>query len=223
MIELKHLSKSFSGRCILEDISLKIDKGSIVTLFGPTGCGKSTLLEMMAGLQLPTSGEAIVPKRDKAMVFQDYAVFPWMTVLKNVTFTLSIVGVPRDQRKGIALDYLRKVGLSDALNKYPSQLSGGMKQRLALARALAVKPRIIFMDEPFASVDAQTREQLQDLLLDIWSSNPVTIIMVTHDIEEATYLSDKIVLFSASPSSRVTDIIEVNAPRPRRRDAQSFG
>ncbi len=156
------------------------------------------------------------PRHDIAMVFQDYAVFPWKNVLDNVTFTLSIVGVPKQQSQEIALGYLDKVGLLSSKTKYPSQLSGGMKQRLAIARALCVQPKIMLLDEPFASVDELTRQQLQELLLHIASATKVTIVLVTHDVAEAVYLSDKIFLFTPTPGT-IYKTIEVNSPRPRRR------
>jgi NitT/TauT family transport system ATP-binding protein len=156
------------------------------------------------------------PKHDIAMIFQDYAVFPWMTVVQNVIFTLKLRGVPRSEREPKAMHYLKKMGLADSRNKYPSQLSGGMRQRLALARALAVHPKIILMDEPFAAVDALTRERLQDDLLRLWDETRVTIIMVTHDTEEALYLSDEIIVFSPNPGC-IRNRFTVDAERPRRR------
>jgi NitT/TauT family transport system ATP-binding protein len=156
------------------------------------------------------------PKHDIAMIFQDYAVFPWMTAMQNVTFALKLRGVPRREREPTAMHYLKKTGLADSRNKYPSQLSGGMRQRLALARALAVQPKIILMDEPFAAVDTPTRERLQDDLLRLWDETRVTVIMVTHDAEEALYLSDEIIVFSPNPGS-VRNRFTVGAERPRRR------
>jgi len=156
------------------------------------------------------------PKHDIAMIFQDYAVFPWMTVLQNVVFALKLRDIPRGEREGKALVYLKKTGLSDSLRKYPSQLSGGMRQRLALARALAVEPRIILMDEPFAAVDMLTRERLQDDLLRLWNETGITVILVTHDVNEALYLSDDIVVFSANPGS-IRNKFSIDTPRPRRR------
>jgi len=156
------------------------------------------------------------PKHDIAMIFQDYAVFPWMTVLQNVVFTLKLRGIPRREREDKAMAYLRKTGLSDSLRKFPSQLSGGMRQRLALARALSVEPRIILMDEPFAAVDTLTRERLQDDLLRLWDETGITVILVTHDTDEALYLSDEIVVFSPHPGS-IRNRYAVDAARPRRR------
>lgn len=157
------------------------------------------------------------PKHDIAMIFQDYAVFPWMTALKNVMFTLKLRGIPKAEREERAIDYLKRAGLGDALNKYPSQLSGGMRQRLALARALSVEPKIILMDEPFAAVDALTRERLQDELLQLWESTGITIVLVTHDVEEALYLSDEVVVFSPQPGT-IRNRFAVPLERPRRRN-----
>ena len=161
------------------------------------------------------------PKHDIAMIFQDYAVFPWMTALANVTFTLKLRGVPRKEREAKALVCLRKVGLSDSIRKYPSQLSGGMRQRLALARALAVEPKIILMDEPFAAVDTMTRERLQDDLLRLWQESGVTIVLVTHDTDEALYLSDKVVIFSPNPGS-IRNVYDIQVERPRRRSDETL-
>ncbi|MDR1732477.1 MAG: ABC transporter ATP-binding protein [Synergistaceae bacterium] len=162
------------------------------------------------------------PKHDIAMIFQDYAVFPWMTALQNVTFPLKLRGLPKEGREEHAIAFLKKVGLGDSLSKYPSQLSGGMRQRLALARALAVEPKIILMDEPFAAVDTITRERLQDDLLRLWRDTGITIVLVTHDTDEALYLSDEIVIFSPQPGS-VRNTFTVDAPRPRRRsDSQAL-
>jgi NitT/TauT family transport system ATP-binding protein len=156
------------------------------------------------------------PKHDIAMIFQDYAVFPWMTALQNVVFALKLRGIERRERESKAMAYLKKTGLADSPHKYPSQLSGGMRQRLALARALAVEPRIIMMDEPFAAVDTLTRERLQDDLLRLWNETGITIILVTHDINEALYLSDEVIVFSANPGS-IRNRFLVETPRPRRR------
>jgi NitT/TauT family transport system ATP-binding protein len=156
------------------------------------------------------------PKHDIAMIFQDYAVFPWMTTLQNVVFTLKLRGISAAQRTERAISFLKKTGLADSLEKYPSQLSGGMRQRLALARALAVEPKIILMDEPFAAVDTLTRERLQDELLRLWEATGITIVLVTHDTGEALYLSDEIIVFSPSPGS-VRNRFAVEVSRPRRR------
>lgn len=161
------------------------------------------------------------PKHDIAMIFQHYAVFPWMTALSNVTFTLKLRGIPRKEREAKAMFFLKKVGLGDSVRKYPSQLSGGMRQRLALARALAVEPKIILMDEPFAAVDTMTRERLQDDLLRLWNETGVTIILVTHDTDEALYLSDRVVVFSPNPGS-IRNIFDIEVERPRRRSDETL-
>lgn len=264
MIEARGISKFFSlpnpdgtaeGFTALLSVSLKIEKGTFVSLLGPSGCGKSTFLEIMAGVQAPSDGEIYIdgkkvleplpstrkemdeykkkyrflspianslfkdrPKHDIAMIFQDYAVFPWMTALQNVLFTLKLRGVKRADRRDLAYLYLRMVNLAGSENKYPSQMSGGMRQRLALARALSVEPKIILMDEPFAAVDALTREKLQEDLLRIWQDTQKTIVLVTHDVDEALYLSDRIVVFSPFPGA-VRNIIDVDMPRPRRHQA----
>jgi len=231
----------------LRDISLKIDDGAFVSLVGPTGCGKSTFLEILAGLQAPSTGSVLIngrhmigpspvkrsrlgflsplanglfrdkPRHDIAMIFQDYAVFPWMTARRNVLFTLKLRGVPKEEREELARHYLAMVNLGGEEENYPSRMSGGMRQRLALARALAVEPKILLMDEPFASVDSLTREHLREELLAIWENTRATIVLVTHDLEEAVYLSDRIHLFSASPG-RLLGSLEVDIPRPRRQN-----
>ncbi|MFZ4398127.1 MAG: ABC transporter ATP-binding protein [Kiritimatiellia bacterium] len=157
------------------------------------------------------------PKHDIAMIFQDYAVFPWMTAWQNVVFTLKLRGVARRERDALARRYLARVGLAGSETKYPAQLSGGMRQRLAIARALSVEPKIILMDEPFAAVDAQTREKLQEELMDLWHGTGRTVVLVTHDIDEAVYLSDEVVIFSPQPGT-IRNRIPVDVPRPRRRD-----
>lgn len=162
------------------------------------------------------------PKFDIAMIFQDHAVFPWMTALENVLFILKLRNVPREERGDLAARYLGLVGLEGAGNKYPSQMSGGMRQRLALARALAAEPKIILMDEPFAAVDAITREKLQDDLLAVWETTKKTVVFVTHDIREALYLADRAVVFSPQPGA-VRNVIPVDIPRPRRRDCPEIG
>jgi NitT/TauT family transport system ATP-binding protein len=231
----------------LSDISLKIDDGAFVSLVGPTGCGKSTLLEILGGLQAPSTGSVLIngrpvieptpvkrsrlgflsplanglfrdkPRHDIAMIFQDYAVFPWMTARRNVLFTLKLRGVPKPEREELARHYLAMVNLGGEEENYPSRMSGGMRQRLALARALAVEPKILLMDEPFASVDSLTREHLREELLTIWENTRATIVLVTHDLEEAVYLSDRIHLFSASPGTLLGSL-EVDIPRPRRKN-----
>jgi NitT/TauT family transport system ATP-binding protein len=204
----------------LSDISLKVDEGEFLCIIGPSGCGKSTLLRILAGLYQQSAGEVIVHTNGtehrpvNAMVFQEYAIFPWRSVADNVAFGLEMRGVPRGERADRTSEYLAKVGLTQFANHYPYQLSGGMKQRVALARAMANDPEILLMDEPFGALDAQTRAVLQEELLRIWEEEKKTVIYVTHSIEEAIMLGDRVVLMTARPG-KIKSIYEVNLPRPR--------
>ena len=199
----------------LEDVDLMVRSGEILVLVGPSGCGKSTLLDLIAGLTTPTSGEILLdgrritgPGPDRSLVFQQYALFPWRTALGNVEFALEAAGVPRTERARRARHYLALVGLSGAEDRYPHQLSGGMKQRVAIARSLSGDPDVLLMDEPFAAVDAQTREMLQDELLRIWAATRKTILFITHSIDEALYLGHRVAVMAARPG-RVIDIFDV--------------
>lgn len=211
--------KDFSA---LQDVNLTVHKGEFLTIVGPSGCGKSTLLDLIAGLATPTSGELYIdgkkitkPALDRGIVMQGYALFPWRTVRHNVEFGLEIKGVPKKDRKEISESFLKLVGLTGFEDRYPYELSGGMKQRVAIARALAYDPEVLLMDEPFAAVDAQTREVLQDELLRIWEETKKTIIFVTHSIDEAVSLADRVAVMSANPGS-IKEIVNVGLPRPRR-------
>jgi NitT/TauT family transport system ATP-binding protein len=206
----------------LQNVSLTVNKGEFLTIVGPSGCGKSTLLDLIAGLALPTSGELFIdgkkitkPALDRGIVMQGYALFPWRTVRHNVEFGLEVKGVPKKDRQEISDRFLKLVNLSGFADRYPYELSGGMKQRVAIARALAYDPEVLLMDEPFAAVDAQTRETLQDELLRIWEETRKTIIFVTHSIDEAVALADRVAVMSANPGS-VKEIVKVGLPRPRR-------
>ena len=205
----------------LSGIDLEIRDGEFVSLLGPSGCGKSTLLKIMAGLLKASSGHITIdgvdvtgPGPERAMVFQDYALFPWMTVEANVEFGLEARGVPAEKRRTTSQELLRVVGLGEFAKKYPHHLSGGMKQRVSIARALAVEPQILLMDEPFGALDAQTRSVLQEELLRIWKLYKKTVVFVTHSIEEAVYLSDRIVVMTARPG-RIKTIVNVESERPR--------
>jgi NitT/TauT family transport system ATP-binding protein len=205
----------------LDDIDLTIGDGEFVSLLGPSGCGKSTLLKIMAGLLRASNGGIEIdgasisaPGPERAVVFQDYALFPWMTVEENVEFGLEARGVSPKSRRDISAELLRVVGLKEFAKKYPHHLSGGMKQRVSIARALAVDPQILLMDEPFGALDAQTRSVLQEELLRIWKLYRKTVIFVTHSIEEAIYLSDRIAIMTARPG-RIKAIVGVPAERPR--------
>ena len=209
IVEVRGAGKSYDGTVeALRDVSLALPQGGLSTLLGPSGCGKTTLLKIIAGLIPPSAGEVWVkgkkvdgPGPERAFVFQDFALLPWATVLRNVAFGLELRGVAPEQRHDIARGYIEKVGLKGFETSYPHQLSGGMRQRVGLARALAVDADIILMDEPFSSVDEQTRRKFQEELLDLLKIERKTVIFVTHSIEEAAYLSDQIVLLSPRPGT----------------------
>lgn len=227
MIEVKGLSKYFAGRGralpvqALHDVNLTIHDNEFVTILGPSGCGKTTLLRNIAGLVPWDAGEVIVdgtavtgPSPDRAMVFQSFALLPWATVLRNVSIGLEIRGDPRREREARARELIERVGLKGFEDRLPGELSGGMQQRVGLARALAVDPSVLLMDEPFGALDEQTRRLLQEELLRIWEQTPKTVVFITHSMEEAVLLGDRIVLMSARPG-RVEEIIEVPLERPR--------
>jgi NitT/TauT family transport system ATP-binding protein len=203
-------------------ISLTVREGEFVSIVGPSGCGKSTVLNLIAGFIPPTSGDILVddhpvrgPGPDRGVVFQSFALFPWKTVLENVAFGPKMRGVGKAQREAIAREFLGLAGLSHAADRYPNELSGGMQQRVGVARALANEPHVLLMDEPFASVDAQTRMTLQEELTRIWQERRPTVIFITHDVGEAVFLANRVVVLSAG---RVLDEVAVDLPRPRRWD-----
>jgi NitT/TauT family transport system ATP-binding protein len=227
VLDIDGVGKTYGGGhhpvAALDEITFSTRPGELLCIVGPSGCGKTTLLRCISGLMAPTTGrvqldEATVgaPPRSMALVFQDYSrsLLPWMTIHDNVVLPLKAARVPRDRREALATEALASVGLQGDGRKYPWQMSGGMQQRAAIARALAYKPEILLLDEPFASVDAQTRADLEDLLLDVWGRTGLTVLLVTHDIDEAVYLADRILVLSASPS-RITQTITVDLPRPR--------
>jgi NitT/TauT family transport system ATP-binding protein len=215
IIEIKGLKKTYAGGVeALANIDLKIPQGELTTLLGPSGCGKTTLLKIIAGLLDKTDGEVLIkgerikgPGPERAFVFQDFALMPWATVIRNVAFGLELRGVPKKERYEIARRYITEVGLSGFDKAYPHELSGGMRQRVGLARALAVDAEILLMDEPFASVDEQTRRKFQEDLLNLLKIEKKTVVFVTHSIEEAVYVSDQVVLLSPRPSKvmRIVD------------------
>ena len=228
ILEVKGLGKTFETEqgtvTALQDINFKTHRREFVCVIGPSGCGKSTLIRMLAGLETPTSGEVLLdgkpvfePGPDRGMVFQGYTLFPWLTVKKNVMFGLEMSGHSKSTAEGEAMDWIGLVGLDKFADAYPSQLSGGMKQRVAIARALANKPRILLMDEPFGALDAQTRSKMQANLLEIWRNIDITVLFITHDLEEAIYLADRILVLKAHPGE-VNELIEVSVPRPRNFD-----
>lgn len=232
IISFKHLSKVFAKdhREIraLADFNLDIGKGEFVCLLGPSGCGKTTVLRIIAGLESATDGEVRLRGkkvtsggRDRGMVFQEFALFPWRTVRKNIEFGLEVKGVPEAERSGISSRLIELVGLKGFEDAHPGELSGGMKQRVGIARALANEPAVLLMDEPFGSLDAQTRNLMQRELLRIWSATSKTILFVTHSVDEAVFLADRIVVMTARPG-KVREIIDVNLPRPRDRTSRDF-
>jgi len=205
----------------IQGLNLEIKDNEFVSVVGPSGCGKTTFLHMLAGLRKSTKGkmyvngiEVVKPGADRGVVFQDYALFPWRTALENVEFGLKIKKIPLQERREIANNYLKMVGLDGFQNKFPKDLSGGMQQRVGLARALANKPSLLLMDEPFASVDALTRMNLQELLTQVWENERRTVIFITHSVEEAVFLSDRVVVFSCRPA-KCKKIFTVDLQRPR--------
>jgi NitT/TauT family transport system ATP-binding protein len=215
MLHVEHLNKSYGETEAIGDVSFDVQAGELVCVVGPSGCGKTTLLKCISGLLAPTSGTVRVDG-NLALVFQEYSrsLFPWMTVRQNVAFPLRRKKMDKRERRELVERSLASVGLEHTLNRYPWQLSGGMQQRVAIARALAFKPQILLMDEPFASVDAQTRADLEDLVLEVRRNYEVTIVFVTHDIDESVYLSDRIVVLGPSPTS-VQEVLEVPLGQPR--------
>ncbi|NHX41559.1 MULTISPECIES: ABC transporter ATP-binding protein [Haloarcula] len=231
-ISVSGVSKRYDGESgttiALRDVSLTISPGEFITVLGPSGCGKTTLLRLVSGLESPTSGDITVagdpvegPDPSRGTVFQAYHLFPWLSVQENIGFGLVELGMPDAERRDRVQEMLNLVGLSEFATAYPKELSGGMKQRVGLARALAVDPDILLLDEPFGSVDMQTRRRLQRELLDIWRDTNKTVLFVTHDIEEAVALSDRIVVLSGTPGS-VRDTTVVEQSRPRDRSEQWF-
>ena len=211
----------------LDNVSFSVHKRELMCVIGPSGCGKSTLVRILAGLETSTAGDIKVygeavsgPGPDRGMVFQSYTLFPWLSVKDNVMFGLRMAGKSSYSAEGEAREWIDLVGLSKFENSYPHQLSGGMKQRVAIARALANQPRVLFMDEPFGALDAQTRCKMQSHLLEIWKNVDITIVFITHDLDEAVYLSDRILVLDANPG-RVSEVVEVPVPRPRS-EAQLF-
>ncbi len=227
-LKVENLGKTFhshQGEVVaLKDISFKVHHREFLSVIGPSGCGKSTLIRILAGLETLSSGEVKVdgnpvrgPGPDRGMVFQGYTLFPWLTVKANVMFGLEMTGSAKIYAEQEARQWIQLVGLEKFENAYPHQLSGGMKQRVAIARALANRPKILLMDEPFGALDAQTRAHMQSYLLKIWEAVDVTILFITHDLDEAVYLSDRILVLKAHPGE-VQEMIEVPVAHPRNRD-----
>jgi NitT/TauT family transport system ATP-binding protein len=225
-VEIKNLSKFFmqkAGRkfIALNHVNLKVHQGEFVALLGPSGCGKTTLLNIIAGLDSPSTGQATVdgkavhgPGPDRVVVFQEGALFPWLSAVQNVEFGLKVAGIEAKTRRHKALEFLQLVQLSQFASEFPHQLSGGMRQRLAIARALILDPKILLMDEPFAALDEQTRGKLQGELVDIWVKTGKTIVFVTHNIREALIMADRVCIFAAGPG-RIKRELLIPIPRPR--------
>jgi NitT/TauT family transport system ATP-binding protein len=223
-IKIEHLAKQFdAGRTetvALQDFSLSVADGEFICLLGPSGCGKTTALRIMAGLETPTGGRVAVQRAPgstrplNSMVFQEHGLFPWMTVTDNVAYGLEMRSVPKRERLKLVEPFLEQIGLTRFRNHYPSQLSGGMRQRVSLARAFVNDPEILLMDEPFAALDAQNKLIMQSLLLDIWERHRKTVIFITHAIDEAIALGDRVVVMTASPG-RIKEIIPIDFARPR--------
>ena len=221
-LRMEYYQPRTGGRLLaLDNINLSVDEGEFVTIVGPSGCGKSTFMNLADGLHKPTAGKILIdgnevtgPGNDRGMVFQDACLMPWRTVLKNVLFGLECRGMDGPAEKERALKFIELVGLAGFEDHYPHELSGGMQQRCNLARALTVDPEILIMDEPFAALDAQTREIMQLELLRIWREAKKTVLFITHQINEAIYLADRVIIFQARPG-RVKDVLKIDLPRPR--------
>lgn len=226
MIKIENTSKKFGDLTVLEDINIHVPEGEFLVLLGASGCGKSTLLNLVAGFTPATSGRVVVNGHEvtdvdphSGMVFQQYALFPWMTVLDNVAFGLKLRGMPKKEREEVAMKYIEMVGLQGFLDAYPKALSGGMKQRVSIARVLANDPPVILLDEPFAALDAMTRQVLQEQLVDIYEKSRKTIVFITHSIDEALLLATRIIILGAKPG-RVVQEINNDLPHPRNADVQ---
>lgn len=232
MINLENVEKRFTHegeeKVVLENISLKVDKGEFLCIVGPSGCGKTTLLRMIAGLDFPTSGnitesgnEISGPSRERGYVFQQYSLFPWRDVLDNVAFGLEVKGTEEEERYHESREYLKMVGLSQYENSYPRELSGGMKQRVAIARSLVNNPNVLLMDEPFSALDVNTRHKLQEELVRIWGDKQKTVIFVTHNVDEAIFLADRVIVLSRNPGT-ILKTFNINLKRIRDRTSPKF-
>lgn len=229
-VKIDNVYKEFDGRngkmIALNGVSLDIMENEFVCVVGPSGCGKSTLLNIIAGLLDATSGEVLCNGKkvqgtgsDRGVVFQQYALFPWLTVQKNVRFALEMRGIKGAQADTEAMKYLSMVQLEKFANHYPKELSGGMKQRVAIARAYAAKPEVLLMDEPFGALDAQTRTQLQSELMDTWEREQITCFFITHDVDEAILLANRVIIMSARPG-RIKEIVDIDIPHPRTQETK---
>lgn len=229
-LELKNVSKVYptpgGSYTVLENVELAIQEGEFVCVIGHSGCGKSTLLNMISGFTEPTTGfvnlesnPIVEPGPDRMVVFQNYALLPWKTAYENVHLAVETVfpHLSKAEQTAITEEHIEMVGLTEAANKRPNELSGGMKQRVSIARALAIRPKVLILDEPFGALDPSTREELQDELLAIWRDHKITVLMITHDIDEAIYLSDRVVMMTNGPAATIGEILDIPFSRPRNR------
>ncbi|HUH59070.1 MAG TPA: ABC transporter ATP-binding protein [Candidimonas sp.] len=226
MIQIDNVNKSYGELNVLSNVNIHVKKGEFVVLLGASGCGKSTLLNLIAGFNQPTTGKIVVNGREvtdvdphSGMVFQQYALFPWMTVLENVAFGLKLRGMAKKERHQVAMKYVDMVGLKSFVDAYPKALSGGMRQRVSIARVLANDPDVILLDEPFAALDAMTRQVLQEQLVQIYEQSGKTVVFITHSIDEALLLATRIIILGAKPGRVVQDIAN-DLPHPRNADVQ---
>ncbi len=234
LIEIKNVSKIYatsddSATWALQGVSVNIEQGEFICAIGPSGCGKTTLLNIIGGFITPTEGDALLngnaiegPGPDRGVVFQEYALFSWLTSRENIEFPMRLKGVSKADRRAMSDKYLEMINLTHAADRYPGELSGGMRQRVAVARALVNEPQLLLMDEPFAAVDAMTRTSLQEEVLRLWEKLKFSVLFITHNIEEAVFLSSKIIIMSPHPG-RIKEIVPVDLPYPRDRTSPDFG
>ncbi|TFI52659.1 ATP-binding cassette domain-containing protein [Mastigocladus laminosus UU774] len=229
-LEIKDVSKVYPTKngpfTVLDGVNLNVGEGEFICVIGHSGCGKSTLLNMVSGFNHPTDGQVLLegkaitkPGPDRMVVFQNYALLPWRTAFENIYIAVNAVypNKPEAEKSAIVREHLTMVGLGDAMDKKPPQMSGGMRQRVSIARALAIRPKVLILDEPFGALDAITKEELQEELLKIWNENRCTVLMITHDIDEALFLADKLVMMTNGPRAKIGEVMEIPFPRPRDR------
>lgn len=229
-LEIKDVSKVYPTKngpfTVLDGVNLNVGEGEFICVIGHSGCGKSTLLNMVSGFNQPTNGQVLLegkpitkPGPDRMVVFQNYALLPWRSAFENIYLAVNAVypNKPEAEKSAIVREHLAMVGLADAMDKKPTQMSGGMRQRVSIARALAIRPKVLILDEPFGALDAITKEELQEELLKIWNENRCTVLMITHDIDEALFLADKLVMMTNGPRAKIGEVMEIPFPRPRDR------
>jgi bicarbonate transport system ATP-binding protein len=230
-LEIKDVTKVYPTKngpfTVLDGVNLNVAQGEFICLIGHSGCGKSTLLNMVSGFNTPTTGQVLLegqqitkPGPDRMVVFQNYALLPWRTAFENIYIAVNAVypNKPEAEKSAIVRDHLAMVGLADAMDKKPPQMSGGMRQRVSIARALSIRPKVLILDEPFGALDAITKEELQEELLKIWGDNKCTVLMITHDIDEALFLADKLVMMTNGPHAKIGEVMEIPFSRPRNRE-----